>query len=362
MVPFSRYVSGLAILAFSACSSGVSMSPGSAANTPALQSTTHRGTLSSSSMSTQQITTAPGYSVTLYARGTSSLTKPDAVVSAGGYTFVAYQNATTATGGGGNSTIVEYVGAGKIAKTLNLPGRIDGMRYNYYANAMWITVNEDANSSLYTWNPWHGTLNHYTFSSASHGGGYDDLAFANGKAFIAASNPTLNSSGVNTGPAVVSVTLSGTVAHVTPVLYGNSSARDVSSGSTVTLNLTDPDSLTVAPNGDVVLVSQGDSELVYLHNAGLPTQSVSRLAAGTQLDDTVYATESDGIFYVVDSSANATYIMRGPIQSGAIYTEAPSDSGVNSFIGIVNPTTGSITPVIIGFGSPTGLIFVTDRD
>ncbi len=305
---------------------------------------------------------ASAYSVAVFARGNAKLFNPDSVVAAGGYTYVGFQNATKATGGGGDSTIAQYNAPSHILRSINVPGRCDGMRFDPYSRVLWITVNEDANSSLFTWNPFTGTVKHYTFTAAPHHGGYDDIAFANGKAFVAASNPALNASGINTAPAVASVTLSGGKAIVSPVLLGDASARDISTGTVVKLNLTDPDSLALSPTGDVILVDQADSELIYLHNAGLATQRVSRLGVGTQLDDIAYATESDGLFYVVDSTANTIYTVRGHFTPGALYAEAPHDSGVAGFIGTVNTLTGTITPAIVGFGSPTGLIFVSDRD
>jgi hypothetical protein len=44
-----------------------------------------------------------------------------------------------------------------------------------------------------------------------------------------------------------------------------------------------------------------------------------------------------------------------------VYTEAPSDSGVAAFVGTADLTTGTITPVIIGLGSPTGLAFIPNE-
>ncbi|MFY9632219.1 MAG: hypothetical protein WAJ94_11490 [Candidatus Cybelea sp.] len=44
------------------------------------------------------------------------------------------------------------------------------------------TRGEDANSSMFTWDPALGNIAQYDFSSAKHGGGYDDLAFEGNKA------------------------------------------------------------------------------------------------------------------------------------------------------------------------------------
>lgn len=305
--------------------------------------------------------TAPRqYDVKVFVRGNAKRYNPDPIVWQGNFLYVAYQNATGPKGAGGDSTIVQYSRRGIVLQSISVRGRCDGMRWNPYQNLMWITVNEDANSSMYTWDPKSGELKHYKFSSATHGGGYDDLAFSNGEAFIAASNPTLVG-GINQGPAVIGVTLQGNTAEVTPVLMGDATAKDIPTGKTVTLNLTDPDSMTVAPNGDVLLVSQADAEIVFLHNAGKASQSVSRLDVGTQIDDTVYATKHRGIFYVADAKKNLIYAIRARVAAGSLFTEAPSDSSVAGFVGTIDQSTGTITPVITHFESPTGLIFVASR-
>ena len=307
-----------------------------------------------------KVTAPRGYRVDVFVRGNKKRFNPDPIVKQGKYLYVAFQNATNPDGTGGDSTIVQYQNTGAVGRSVQVPGRCDGMRWNPYTNVMWLTVNEDANSALYTWDPSSGALAHYAFSSAKHGGGYDDLAFSNGKAFAAASNPTLSPHGINLGPALVSVTLKGTTAEVKTVIKGNADATDIPTGNTVRLNLTDPDSLSVTPTGDVLLVDQGDSEIVFVHNAAMGSQTVSRLSVGTQLDDTVYATETGGKLYVADSKKNVIYSVRGKLQSGGLYTEAPSDSKVAGFIGAIDPSTGIITPLITGFNSPTGLIFATD--
>jgi hypothetical protein len=306
----------------------------------------------------QNVSVSPQWRVNLFVRGNKKRYNPDPIVSQGNFFYVAFQNASQPDGTGGDSTIAQYKRDGMLVQTINVPGRCDGMRWNPNTNIMWLTVNEDANSAMYTWDPKSDALTHYSFSTAKHGGGYDDLAFSNGMAFIAASNPTLNARGNNKGPALVGVVLRGSKAIVKTVLKGNATATDIPTGNTVTLNLTDPDSLSITPSGDVLLVSQADSEIVFVHNAGLASQTVSRLLVGTQLDDTVYATKRAGLFYLADSKKDAIYLIRGPIKAGTLYTETPGDSGVAGFVGTVDTPTGTITPIITGFKSPTGLTFV----
>jgi hypothetical protein len=109
-----------------------------------------------------------------------------------------------------------------------------------------------------------------------------------------------------------------------------------------------------------VLDSQADAELVFLHHAGTSQQSVSRLSLGTQVDDSLWIPAASDRMLLVDAKQNAIYsvTMDGGFTPGTVYSSAPSDSGVASFVGMTDPTTGTITPVIIGLGSPKGLRFI----
>ncbi len=56
-------------------------------------------------------------------------------------------------------------------------------------------------------------------------------------------------------------------------------ATDAITGSTVTLNLQDPDSMTLDRSGDLVLTGQADGELVVLRKPGQRSQSVLQIFA-----------------------------------------------------------------------------------
>ena len=303
----------------------------------------------------------PGYQVSLFASGTSSYNNPDAVVVDNGHVFIDYQNTTAKDCTDNNSsTIVEYSMDGKVVNKFTMPGHSDGMRADPSTHLLWVTSCEDGNPKMATIDPTGGTVTPYTFPKTPHGGGYDDLFFLNGMTFIAASNPNLDKNGNNVFPALDKITLSGGKAVLTPVLMGNTTAADLSNNNAkVTLNEVDPDSLSVDTKGDLVLVNQAGSELVFLSNPGTPQQKVSRLPVGTQLDDTVWATSTQGRLLVVDGGTNNIYWVSVPhFVPGAIYTEAPNDSGVVDFVGVVDPATGLVTPVIIGFSQATGMLFV----
>jgi hypothetical protein len=305
----------------------------------------------------------PGYSISIFAgfaRGSAQFTNPDSVEIDGQNVWIGYQNVTAKDGTDNKtSSVVEYKMDGTMVKEYKVPGHNDGLRIDPKTHLVWATSNEDGNPALNVIDPTSGTITPYTFPATPHGGGYDDLQFINGMSFIAASNPTLDANGNNVFPAIDSVQLSGANVVLTPVLMGNATATDTISKMAVTLNLTDPDSMSQA-NGQLVLVSQGDSELVFIKNPGTAQQTVTRTAVGDQLEDTVWTTTGKGRLLVVDGQSNNLYWVRESQAKGTIFTEAPSDSGVPGFLGTLDLTTGFVHPVMIGFLQTTGLAFVPD--
>lgn len=307
----------------------------------------------------------PGYKISVFthfAVGGEKFVNPDSIALDGTNVFIGFQNVTAKDGSDHlTSTVVQYTMDGTMVKQFTVPGHNDGLRVDPTTHLVWATSNEDGNPALNVIDPASGSVTPYTFPPPPHGGGYDDVYFMNGLAFIAASNPTLDASGTNVFPALDAITLSGSKAVLKPVLMGNAKATDTISHQSVTLNLTDPDSLSVDSKGQLVLVSQADSEIVFIKNPGTPQQSVSRTLVGDQLDDTVWATSSHGRLLLTDGGAtNAIYWVHVDGAPGTVYTEAPNDSGVVNFIGTIDLTTGFVTPTMIGFGKPTGLAYIPD--
>lgn len=317
-------------------------------------------------------TLVPGYTGSTFVTG-GSLTGPDPIVINGHDTYLAYQNVTSKTGGDGKSSTVVHYHDTAIVATYDILGHCDGLRQNPLDGKLWATVNEDGNPVLYVIDPVGGTTTSYLFSpdpATTHGGGFDDILFtSDGTAYIAHSAPTHDP---NSHPALSRVTLVGTKAKLTTVLMGNAPAKDIANGSTVTLNLQDPDSLTLDPQGDIVLVDQGDSQVIFVRNPGKGSQAVFRLSVGTQLDDTIWAA-GPGRLFVVDGKANATYILHTDAGTGTLFTSTPNDSSVPGIVGTVavnfpdptlpgsSPSTlGNVTPVGVGFSKPTGLWWVPD--
>jgi hypothetical protein len=302
----------------------------------------------------------PGYQIKVWAKGTATYYNPDSVDFDGTHIWIGYQNTTAKDGTDSKtSTVVEYTLDGQVLNSWPVPGHCDGLRIDPATKLAWASSNEDGNPRLVSIDPAGTTVKAYQIPMPTvHGGGFDDMAFVNGSMFISASNPTLNNAMVNVFPAVDKVTFAGTNVVLTPVLMGNATATDLTTQMTTTLNEIDPDSMTIDPTGQLVLVNQAGSELVFIKNPGAGNQAVTRLPVGTQLDDTVWATAAKGRLLLVDAKANTIYSITTKFTPGTIYAETPDDSGINSLLGTVDPATGNITPVAIGFGKATGLLFL----
>ncbi|MBJ7608927.1 MAG: hypothetical protein JF887_05790 [Candidatus Dormibacteraeota bacterium] len=341
------------------CSSSTSTATSTSANAAASAAPGSLATSQQTAETLDRLVAPPGWTLTLWAVGGAKYSNPDSIERDGNNIWVGYQNVTAKDGSDGKtSNIVEYTPDGKVLKTWTVPGHTDGLRIDPSTHRAWVTSNEDGNPALNIIDPSSATPMSITLAQVPHGGGYDDLAFVGGATYIACSAPKLDSSGNNVFPAVDRITVSGTTATVTPVLMGNATATDTVAKADATLNLTDPDSFTVDPSGNLVLVSQADSALITIQNPGAANQAVLKTPIGNQEDDTVWTTSNSGRLFVVDAGKNAIYTIKWSGPKGTVFTEAPNDSGVAGFVGTIDTTTGFISPVSTGWTKPTGLMFV----
>ena len=301
----------------------------------------------------------PPYTVSVFAQSVPGEdTQPDSIAPAGTAIFVGYGNGGDPAGRGASpSTIVKYDFNGHVIQQIFVGGHNDGLKINPQTGDLWALENEDANAILLIFDPQNLTvLQRYFLGSGPHGGGYDDIVFLNGNVYFSATNPQNNP---NNQPAIVQFTTNGSSFRLTPVLYGNATATDISTGQRVVLNLQDPDSMTFNSGGDIVLDSQADGELVVVHNPG-SSQTVFRvlLTAGgqsTTVDDTVFPTASSGFMLAADRDGETVYKIAAPfLEPGSAYSA--SDSG--GFVGALNFITGELTPVVTGMVSPHGMGFI----
>jgi hypothetical protein len=311
---------------------------------------------------------SPPYVLSTFAQSENGYTDPDSVTFNASNIFIGYGNGGAPDGSGNAmSTIVEYDMTGKVVTTFTVVGHNDGLRINPADGSLWAIQNEDANANLVVIDLKTGKQTVTDFPSpAPHGGGYDDVVFTKGATFISASNPTPIP---NTGPAIVSVNLKGKTIKVTSVLTDNASATSVLTGDSVTLNLTDPDSMILDPFGELILDSQGDGEEIVVHFPGQSCQSAFVVPltyptgpdtfAGLMADDTAFATSNSGFIIFADKGLQTVYKITAPyFFIGAAYTAFQDDTGTFGFVGRTDFSTGVSTPIITGLGNPGGMAFI----
>jgi hypothetical protein len=314
---------------------------------------------------------------------TESLSQPDDLVALGGNLYVGFQNGVGSQGevsstGNLDSTLLEITPAGTVVTHWDLTGKIDGMGVDPASGQVFVAVNEDSKSSLYTVSG--GTVTHYTYTPASlpHLGGTDAVAVMNGKILISASAPGTSGKAPASAPAVYVVTLNAgaKTAAVAPFFADNATATGVNgsnAGKKVTLALTDPDSNAVVPSdspqfaGDFMLNSQGDEELIFSNASG---QNVQVLKISNSVDDAAWATSASGSMYATDSDANTVDVVTGPFVPGTAYTSVtpcnansapttcPGPGYPNNYLATINLTTGALTKVVVEGIDPKGMIFV----
>jgi hypothetical protein len=315
---------------------------------------------------------------------TERLAQPDDLVTLGGNLFVGFQNNVGSQGevapsGNLDSTLVEFTPTGSVVNQWDVTGKIDGMGVDPASGTVYATVNEDSNSSLYTFSG--GTITHYTYtpSKLPHLGGTDAVAVFGGQILVSASAPGTGGKAPASAPAVFVVTLNAgaKTASVAPFFADNAKATVVNgsnAGSKVALALTDPDSNGVVPTsstdfaGDFMLNSQGDEELIF---AGAGGTNLQVLKIANSVDDIAFATSATGTLYTTDSTANAVDAITGPFVPGTAYTavtpcnanSAPTVCPATGYpansLGTIDLKTGAISTVtVIGPVAPKGLIFV----
>jgi hypothetical protein len=311
-------------------------------------------------------TVAAGYTLSTLTAAPSGDTGADSITAAGNNVFVGYGDHHAPTGLDGlSSTIVEYSMTGSVLGSTTVLGHNDGLRYDAATGQLWALQNEDSNPNLVLINPTTLAKSQAYSIPNPHGGGYDDVAFLGGKAYLTGSNPTVDANGNSLGtPALESVTIpaSGSTLAITPILSGAAAAHDTNTGAATALNLTDPDGVTTTPGGAIQFTSQGDSKLITVHNPGTVSQSTDVLSLAAQVDDIAYAASGDGTLLFTDATTNALYALTGPFAPGSAYVAASFPDGsanAGTALGLLDPANGDITPLVSGV-NPGGLLFVAN--
>ncbi len=337
--------------------------------------------------------TAAGTSTT----GTEPLSDPDDISALGRDIFVGFQNGVGPQGqpspsGNLDSTVVEFTTNGHVLAQWDVAGKTDGVTADPDTGTVIATVNEDANSSLYSITPGRGGgVDHYAYSEPlPHDGGTDAISVVNGRLYISASAP--GTTGTLTAPQptfpavyVVALDPADSVAAVTPLFYDEDPAAVANvgtpqSGQTVKLALTDPDSNEVVPwdaprfAGDFMLTSQGDLQQIFVSPRN---HELSVVDLSQSVDDTAWPERGDGTLYATDSTHGTVDAITGSFPGGPVVAATPC--GANSapatcpapptypanYLASLNPWTGQVSALSVG-GAPLvpqgGLLFMSDQN
>jgi hypothetical protein len=146
------------------------------------------------------------------------------------------------------------------------------------------------------------------------------------------------------------------------VLLGNAAATPLNPGAPTTLNLQDPDSLSLTRDGRVVLTSQADGQLLFISNIGKANQSVGVFQLNNALvDDTEFGSPGDTLL-VADKTTGKIYAITGPFKPNFGYSAATDAMGLNGFIGAFKAVnfdaSGNLIPIVTGLGDPGGEAFL----
>ncbi len=304
-----------------------------------------------------EIVTNPGYRVSIFALNPPQASNPDSVAVDGNKVFIGYGDGTKSDGSDGlPSTVAQFTASGKLVRIFKVPGHNDGLRVNPTDHQVYALLNQDGNSRLTIINPKTGAEKTYDLPSVNGPkGGYDDLVFLNGQIFVTPSSPTLTSDGINPYPILATLSLTDDQAIVTPVLQGNTAAVDSATGESITLNLKDPDSLGITPDGDLIITGENDRNVVVVKHPGCSSQEVTVISHPEFVaDDTIFAPATKSSLLVADDKDQAVYLIKGPFESGTAYISNTTAGAV----GTLDTTTGAFSSVLTGIPSPHGLGFL----
>jgi hypothetical protein len=316
------------------------------------------------------VTAQPGWQACMFAQGGRKYSTPDSLAALNGHVFVAYKNNSKSDGSGtATSSVVEYTSDGTRVRDWQVPGRSDGLRAGPDGR-LYVLCDPDATPRLFTITPDETNARVQQIvipSSLPHGGGIDDIAFIGGQIFVSGSNPIHLVGGVNTAPAIYRLTLAGNTGTLTPFLLGNAQAIAITpdpnnSGNLLSkkvfLNLNDPDSLMIDPQGDLVLTNVATQQVITIHNPTV-APTVTSITAGTVADEVAWEPSGQARMLVADEDTNSVYEIRGQFDGKTMLISA-SEGQTIGLIGRMDPS-GQVIPLIIGSSvrAPSSFLFLT---
>jgi hypothetical protein len=323
-----------------------------------------------------------GFTIRKLADAPKGATNCDDLARLDGHLFMACQNKTQSTGGGGDSTIVEFADDGTVLSTWSLTDKADGLAGDPLRHRLVVTLNEDANSHLATITPsapagqqiinYRYSVNPASPSLTGHlhtGGGTDSVSLdSSGRVYIAASYGI-----AKTGTAVFRATLTAPktaaltgIVTLKPTFLDNATATNaLAAGGSTPMELIDVDSSAIVPytsprfGGQFAIDDQTAMELVFASNIDAGT-GLTALKTSYGLDDIRWATTDGGTLYVVDkgptsTGASALYKVTGPFVSGTAF--GSNDSIPNQVV-TINLADGKLTPFVQNLQTAKGLVYL----
>jgi hypothetical protein len=302
----------------------------------------------------------------------TGLTAPDSLTTGDGSVFVEYGNGADSTGLSGSSTIIQYNKDGQVEFTYQIAGSVDGLKYNPTTGQVWALQNQDGNTTLSLINPeTHKVTGPIKFANASAVRGYDDVVFKGDKVFLSYTNPSADGSPA-TAPTLVELVGGEQALHrgaliTQPILTAASTGVNTVTGQTMTVPQIDPDSLKLAPNGDLIFSTGDGGTIVDVHKPGTANQTVSftpikgATSGSAGLDDVIKPSATSGTFYVADAKGDR--VISFHVSGLNMHDYYGSLGGAQNAFGQIDPKTGVFTPLVSsanlsGFGSPHGVTFV----
>ena len=290
--------------------------------------------------------------------------------------WTAFQNGVQSNGTAGkpagpaSSTVIGFdMATGAQVKNISVVGKVDGLSADQDHGRLLATVNEDSHSRFNVIDVVNGAATPYQYSpdpAVSGNGGTDSIAISGSQVYVTHSNPN-----DTTQPAafILSLDNSTYTAHLAPFFYCNSKATNVTSGASVQLGLTDPDSNFIMPStspnfaGDLATIGQADGQLVFATLQSTPSLSILTLTDNVPgnvppTDGLAVATSDHGTLYVVETSLGSILALDTTgLPAGTVFIGEPKDNG-NPIVGTLDLASGKISPLGNTFNSPKGLLFV----
>jgi hypothetical protein len=327
---------------------------------------------------------------------TEPLAQPDDLTNLGpSALFAAFQNGVGPQGqasidGNLDSTVVEFGLGGQVIKQWDIKGKCDGLTADPALGVVIATVNEDANSSLYTIAPGApsgAAVQHYAYNEPlPHNGGTDAISVYHRQILISASAPGTTGAPAPqpTYPAVYRVSLDATthLATVSPLFFDEATATVANVGPTqgtkVKLALTDPDSNEIAPPwaprfaGQFMVTSQGDKQQIFVRENASAAPTLHVLNLSNSVDDTAWTGPGPEILFAADHDGDTVDAVTGTFpRNSVIVAVTPCDASdapptcpgpgfPPNYLGQLNPWTGHLSRLQLTGPrlEPQGLMFI----